>query len=201
MKRIAYLLCAVLLGAGPAASRAAAEPAALPAASLPSMSIYRIPPLTLVDQDGRSFTFAGLAGTPRLVGMFYASCRMACPVEIETIKRIEHAAVKAGGKPIPVLLVSFDPAHDDVAALKKAALQHGAAAPEFLLARARSGDIGMLGGVLGVSWRPLPGGGFQHNVVVALLDGEGRILATDPANGRVDPAFVKAIVREERAAR
>jgi protein SCO1/2 len=59
----------------------------------------------------------------------------------------------------------------------------------------------MLGGVLGVSWRPLPGGGFQHNVVVALLDREGRILATDPADGRVDSAFVKAIVREEHATR
>jgi protein SCO1/2 len=196
MKRIASLLCAVLLGAGLAAAGQAAESTALP-----PTSIYHIPPLTLVDQDGRDFTFASLAGTPRLVGMFYASCRMVCPVEIETLKRIERAVVEAGGRPVPVLLVSFDPAHDDVAALKQAARQHHVAAPEFLLTRARSGDIGMLGGVLGVSWRPLPGGGFQHNVVVALLDREGRILATDPADGRVDPAFVKAIVREEHATR
>ncbi len=196
MKRIASLLCAALLGAGLAAAGQAAESTALP-----PTSIYRIPPLTLVDQDGRGFTFASLAGTPRLVGMFYASCRMACPVEIETIKRIENAVVKAGGKPMPVLLVSFDPAHDDVAVLKQTAAQHHVSAPGFLLTRASAGDIGMLGGVLGVSWRPLPGGGFQHNVVVALLDREGRIVATDPANGRVDPAFVKAIVREEHAAR
>jgi protein SCO1/2 len=195
MRSLTVLLCGALLGACTLVAAAASAPA-----SLPATSIYRIPPLTLMNQDGRTFTFASLAGKPRLVGMFYASCQMACPVEIETLKQVEHQVVKSGGQPIPVLLVTFDPVHDDLAALKKAAAQHHVSAPEFQLSRALSGDIGMLGGVLGVSWRPLPGGGFQHNVVVALLDREGRIIATDPANGRVDPTFVKAIVREERAA-
>ena len=194
MRKFAQLLCTALLGAGLIAATQTAE-----SAPLPTTSIYRIPPLTLVDQDGHSFSFASLVGTPRLLGMFYASCRMACPVEIETIKRIEHAVAKAGGTPISVVLVSFDPSHDDVAALRKTAAQHRVSAPEFMLTRAETGDIGMLGGVLGISWRPLPGGGFQHNVVVALLDREGRIIATDPANGHIDPTFVAAIVREERA--
>jgi protein SCO1/2 len=196
MKTFAPWLCAALLGAGLIAVTQAADPAPLPATS-----IYRIPPLTLMNQDGRTFTFASLAGKPRLLGMFYASCRMACPVEIETLKRIQDKVEKAGGQSIPVLLVTFDPAHDDVAVLKKTAAEHHVSAPEFQLSRALSGDIGMLGGVLGVSWRPLPSGGFQHNVIVALLDRSGRIIATDPADGRVDPAFVAAIVREEQATR
>ena len=196
MRSMIVLLCGALLGACTLVAAAASAPS-----SLPATSIYRIPPLTLMNQNGKTFSFASLAGTSRLVGMFYASCQMACPIEIETIKRIENAVVKAGGQPIPVLLVTFDPAHDDLAALKKAAAEHHVSAPEFQLSRPLSGDIGMLGGVLGVSWRPLPSGGFQHNVVVALLDRAGRIVATDPANGRVDPAFVKAIVREEHAVR
>ena len=195
MRNMIVLLCGAWLGACTLVATAASAPA-----SLPATSIYRIPPLTLMNQDGRTFTFASLAGKPRLLGMFYASCQMACPVEIETLKQVEHQVVKAGGQPIPVLRVTFDPAHDDLAALRKTAAQHHVSAPEFQLSRALSGDIGMLGGVLGVSWRPLPGGGFQHNVVVALLDRAGRIIATDPANGRADPAFVAAIVREERAA-
>ncbi|MHB1617801.1 MAG: SCO family protein [Metallibacterium sp.] len=196
MRNMFVLLCGALLGTCTLVTAAASAPA-----SLPATSVYRIPPLTLMNQDGRTFTFASLAGKPRLLGMFYASCQMACPVEIETLKRVEDQVVKAGGQPIPVLLVTFDPAHDDLAALKKTAAEHHVSAPEFQLSRALSGDIGMLGGVLGVSWRPLPGGGFQHNVVVALLDRAGRIIATDPANGRADPAFVAAIVREERATR
>ena len=196
MRSMIVLLWGALLGACTLVAAAASAPS-----SLPATSIYRIPPLTLMNQNGQTFTFASLAGKPRLLGMFYASCQMACPVEIETLKQVEHQVVKAGGQPIPVLLVTFDPAHDDLAAPKKAAAQHHVSAPEFQLSRALSGDIGMLGGVLGVSWRPLPGGGFQHNVVVALLDRAGRIIATDPANGRVDPAFVRAIVRAEHAAR
>ncbi|MHB8311446.1 MAG: SCO family protein, partial [Metallibacterium sp.] len=155
MRNMFVLLCGALLGTCTLVTAAASAPA-----SLPATSVYRIPPLTLMNQDGRTFTFASLAGKPRLLGMFYASCQMACPVEIETLKRVEDQVVKAGGQPIPVLLVTFDPAHDDLAALKKTAAEHHVSAPEFQLSRALSGDIGMLGGVLGVSWRPLPGGGF-----------------------------------------
>ena len=169
----------------------AAPPGAAP---LPEHSVYRIPALTLRDQQGDVFSFASLRGEPRLVGMFYGSCRMACPLEIETLKRIEHAVGAAGGTPVPVLLVSFDPAHDDVAMLRKVAAEHHVQAPLFRLARPEQGDEGMLAGVLGIAYRPLPGGGYSHNVVVVLLDAEGRIRATTDASGAPDPAFVKAIL-------
>lgn len=166
----------------------AAPPAAAP---LPANSIYRIPPLTLRDQRGEVFSFASLRGQSRLVGMFYGSCKMACPLEIEALKQIEHALAN---KTVPVVLVSFDPAHDDIAMLRKVAAEHGVAAPLFRLSRPEQGDEGMLAGVLGIAYRSLPGGGFEHNVVVALLDQDGRIAATTNASGTTDPAFVKAII-------
>ena len=168
----------------------AAPPSAAP---LPQDSVYRIPPLLLRDQRGDVFSFASLRGTPRLVGMFYGSCRMACPLEIESIKRIERALRRQGGAAVAVVLVSFDPAHDDVAMLRKLAVEHRVQAPLFRLTRPEQGDEGMLAGVLGIAYRPLPGGGYSHNVVVALLDAEGRIRATTDASGAPDPAFVQAI--------
>ncbi|MDE1898566.1 MAG: SCO family protein [Xanthomonadaceae bacterium] len=190
------LLLACLALATPLA--VAAPPSSAP---LPQDSVYRIPPLQLRDQQGTSFAFASLRGTPRLVGMFYGSCRMACPLEIETLKRIEHAVSAAGGTPLPVLLVSFDPAHDDVAQLRKVAAEHHLQAPLFRLARPEQGDEGMLAGVLGIAYRPLPGGGYSHNVVVALLDAEGRVLATTDASGAPDPAIVRAILAVHAARR
>ncbi len=163
------------------------------AAPLPNNSIYRIPALTLRDQQGDVFTFASLRGKPRLVGMFYGSCRMACPLEIETLKRIEHEVEGKGSESMPVVLVTFDPTHDNVAILRKVANEHHVHAPLFRLTRPEHGDEGMLAGVLGIAYRPLPSGGFDHNVVVALLDAEGRIVATTDASGAPDPAFVKAI--------
>lgn len=168
--------------------------AATPAAALPQDSAYRIPPLLLRDQQGNAFAFASLRGAPRLVGMFYGSCQMVCPLEIETLKHIEQTLRRRGGTPVSVLLVSFDPARDDVARLKQIAAEHHVQAPLFRLARPEHGDEGMLAGVLGIAYRPLPDGSFSHNVVVALLDADGRLRATTDASGAADPAFVQAIL-------
>ena len=168
------------------------------AAALPDNSIYRIPALRLVDQDGMAFEFASLAGQPRLVGMFYGSCRMACPIEIESVKRIQAAVREAGGRPVAAILVSFDPAHDTVPMLRMAAQEHHLRAPEFELARPQHGDYRALGAVLGIAWRPLPGGGFEHNVVIALLDAQGRVVATTDGSGKKVPgAFVRAALAQE----
>ena len=57
----------------------------------PADSIYRITPLYLRDQNGIRFALAGMRGRPLVVGMFYASCQAVCPVEIETLKRLQRA--------------------------------------------------------------------------------------------------------------
>ncbi len=157
-------------------------------------SVYAIPALQLRDQTGHAFAFASLRGQPRLVGMFYGSCRMACPLEIEYLKSLQHAVAAQSTTPIPVTLVSFDPAHDDVTMLQKVVDMHHVRAPLFVLARPEQGDEGMLAGVLGIAYRPLPAGGFSHNVKVSLLDAQGRIVAATDASGAPDPEFVKAVV-------
>jgi len=164
------------------------------AAALPENSVYRIPALTLRDQQGEVFAFDSLRGEPRIVGMFYGSCQMACPLQIEYLKRLQHAVRAKSGQSIPVLLVSFDPARDDAAMLRKVAGEHHVQAPTFRLARPEHGDEGMLAGVLGIAYRQLPGGGFSHNVKVSLLDARGRIMASADASGALDRAFVKAII-------
>ncbi len=156
-------------------------------------SVYAIPALTLRDQQGQQFDFASLRGEPRLVGMFYGSCQMACPLEIEYLKHLQKAVAARSGWSIPVLLVSFDPARDDLAMLRKVAGEHHVRPPAFRLARAERGDEGMLAGVLGIAYRQLPGGGFSHNVRVSLLDAQGRIVASTDASGRPESAFVQAI--------
>jgi len=164
-----------------------------PSTRLVADSVYAIPALTLRDQQGQRFDFASLRGEPRLVGMFYGSCPMACPLEIEYLKHLQHAVAASSGKSIAVLLVSFDPARDDLVMLRKVAGEHQVRPPAFRLARAERGDEGMLAGVLDIAYRQLPGGGFSHNVRVSLLDAQGRIVAATDASGRPDPAFLEAV--------
>ncbi len=175
------LLSFVAVASSPPSSRVVAD------------SVYAIPMLTLRDQQGQLFDFASLRGKPRLVGMFYGSCQMACPLEIEYLKHLQRVVAAGSGKSISVLLVSFDPARDDLAMLRKVAGEHHVWPPAFRLARTERGDEGMLAGVLGIAYRQLPGGGFSHNVRVSLLDAQGRIVAATDASGRPAPAFLRSV--------
>ncbi|MDE1885240.1 MAG: SCO family protein [Xanthomonadaceae bacterium] len=182
-KALAWLLCIPLL----AGARAGA--AAPGRADLPADSLYRITPLQLRDQDGARFDLASLRGRPVVLGMFYASCQVVCPLQIETLKRLQRALPHA----LPVVLISFDPAHDGVARLHAVAAEHRVRAPAFRLARLEHGDLDALGAVLGIAWRALPGGGgYSHNVVFNLLDRDGRIAARSDKQDGQDADFVAA---------
>ena len=51
-----------------------------------------------------------------------------------------------------------------------------------------------MAGVLGVRYRQLADGGFNHSSMLILLDAEGRILArTEKVGSQPDPDFVNAV--------
>jgi len=181
MKRMLLMLCA-LFSAG----------AAHAAAPLPGDSIYRLS-VMLTDQDGRAAPLAARRGTPQLVSMFYSSCTMVCPMIIDTMKATRHAA----GDParLGLLAVSFDPARDDLGALRRYATGHKLDRRWWTLARTTPQGTRALAVLLGVQYRPLPDGGFNHSSEVLLLDAEGRIVARTSVIGRTDPEFVAAVRR------
>jgi len=191
MNKLLLMFCAVCLSL----------PLVVRAAPLPSDSVYRLPPLMLVDQQGQSFPLASLAGQPRLIGMFYGSCHMVCPLEIETVKKIQQQIARAGGKPMAVLLVSFDSQHDRLSDLRQLAREHQISAPLFQLTRVTEGDVGLLGGVLGISWRAQSDGSFVHNAVLTLLDDQGRILAHQDAQNPPEAVFIQTILAQQNGAR
>ncbi|MHB8667329.1 MAG: SCO family protein [Burkholderiales bacterium] len=165
------------------------------AAALPADSVYRTA-LGLRDQAGHPFTLVSLRGRPVIVSMIYASCQDACPMTVETIKRI-RAEVKArsGRAAPPVVLVSFDPAHDSVRALAMMAAMHHVEAPAWRIARPEQGDVRAVAATLGVSYRMRPNGEFSHNAEIVLLDADGRIAAKTSDIGAPDPGFVDQVSR------
>ena len=182
------LACALLLV--PALAAAAATP---PAGPLPDDSLYRLED-TLTDQDGKDFTLADGRGRPRIVTMFYASCRFVCPLIVDSAKGIDRSLSAAERDRLGYLLVSIDPARDDAAALKAVADQRGLAAPRWTLARAEAGTVRRLAAVLGVRYRELADGEFNHNTVLVLLDADGRVVArTEALGSKPDPDFLAAV--------
>ncbi len=167
--------------------------------SLPTDSIYQLP-VPLTDQDGRHTTLSAWRGQPVLISMFYTSCEFVCPRIVEAMKLTGKDLTARGNKSLPALLVTFDPDRDDIKTLKKVAEDRNLASPLWTLARTDARNARKLAALLGIQYKQLPSGDFNHTSVLILLDGEGRILGRTSTIGAVDPAFVKLAAKTLRIA-
>jgi protein SCO1/2 len=189
-RRVAIL---AMIAAAHAATAAAATPAAPIVSPLPGDSVYRLDP-HLVDQSGHGVTLSSMRGAPVIASMFYSSCDMVCPLIFETIKQTRLALPPARRDRVNVLMVSFDPERDTVSQLKETAEAHGCDA-HWTLARARESDVRQVAATLGVQYRKLPSGAFNHSTAILVLDADGRIVARSGKLGEVDPAITTALNR------
>jgi protein SCO1/2 len=188
-------LLALLLAA--AASLSVAAPAKKP---LPTDSVYQLSaPMT--NQDGRTADWGTRRGRPQLVAMFYTSCQYICPLIVDSGLAVQRELTPAERARLDVLLVSMDPGRDTPAALKKVATQRKLDPARWTLASPRPEDVRTVAGVLGVRYRALADGEFNHTSVLVLLDADGRAVARTEKIGSVpDPEFLAA-VRKLLAAR
>ena len=153
---------------------------------LPANSIYQLS-VPFTDQLGRTSKLEDWRGKPVMISMFYSSCQFVCPRIVEALKRTEEGlAIK-----VPVLMVSFDPVRDDTAALKAMADERHIDAKRWTLARTDARNVRKLAAMLGIQYRELPSGEFNHSSVIILLDAEGRVVGKTATLGEADPAFVK----------
>jgi protein SCO1/2 len=184
------LLAAVLAVAAPLG---AAPIAGTPPAPLPGDSVFLLDDV-FVDQAGHDFRLAERRGRPQLVAMFYTSCGYVCPLVVDSAKGVEHALTPAERDGLDLLLVSIDPARDDVAALRGVAERRKLDPARWTLARTEEAGVRRLAAVLGVRYRALADGEFNHTSGLVLLDRDGRKLASTAQLGAVpDPAFLQAV--------
>ena len=149
---------------------------AAPAAPPRSDSVYELS-ASLVDQHGKKVGLDLFRGHPVLISMFYTTCRDACPLLIADLKRIERDLPSATRATLRVVLVSLDPKHDTPEALQGLARSHGLDTPRWRLLRASDDTVREIAAVLGIRYRQLPDGGFNHSSVITLLDPAGVIVA------------------------
>jgi protein SCO1 len=147
------------------------------AAAPPGDSLYQLE-AQLTTQQG---LHAGLdmdRGHPTLIAMFYGSCPAVCPMLIDAIHAYEGKLDAASRARLRVLLVSFDAARDTPQQLARIARLHRADPARWTFANADERDTRRIAALLGVSYRRLPDGDYEHSLLVTLLDGEGRRIAS-----------------------
>ena len=190
MKRLLIHLLPVVASLLLVVASAFAAPAAAP---LPKDSVYQLA-LPLTDQHGRTADWRQHRGQPQVVAMFYTSCQYICPLIVDSGKAVEHALTPAEQAKLGILLISMDPKRDTPAALMTVAKKRDLDASRWSLASPRAGDVRSAAGVLGVRYRQLADGEFNHTSALLLLDRDGRIVARTEKIGSVaDPDFVAAV--------
>lgn len=164
-------------------------------APLPPDSVYQLQ-ARMVDQSGRAQAWREQRGKPRLVSMFYTSCPFMCPLIVDSGKAVERQLTPAERDRIGITLVSLDPARDTPKALQALAGKRQLDANRWSLLAPREDDVRAIAGVLGVRYRKLDNGEFNHSSELILLDADGRILARSDKVGTVpDPEFVAQVRR------
>ncbi|MDP3857353.1 MAG: SCO family protein [Stagnimonas sp.] len=161
-------------------------------AELPGDSLYQLE-IGLVSQDGQPRTLALYRGQPTMISMFYGSCPRVCPLLIANIRRMEQQLPERERGRLRVLLVSLDPDRDSPDKLLELARRHQVDLARWTLARAEAADVRKLAAALGIRYRQLPDGEFNHSTVISLLDPEGRIQKQTSVVAALDPEFVAAL--------
>lgn len=159
--------------------RCAREPAArgtrapeATARAYPGASVYQLAgPFT--DAGGAEVALDVFAGSPVLIAMFYASCRSACPVLIERVRRIEEALSEPVRARVRVVLVTLDPERDTPKVLAALGARHGLDPGRWRLLAGSEPTTRALATVLGVRYRRGRDDEITHSTSVSLLDARG----------------------------
>lgn len=160
--------------------------------TLPANSIYQLK-VSLEDQSGTRVGLNHYQGQPTIVSMFYASCPHVCPLIISTIKLTEGVLNEQQRSELRVLMISVDPERDTPEILLDTLQRHVVDANRWSMTRPEADDLRTIAGVLGVKYKQLPDGEFNHNSKLILLDSTGKPVAHTSQIGRLDETFVEAV--------
>ncbi|MEP6679141.1 MAG: SCO family protein [Betaproteobacteria bacterium] len=164
-------------------------------APLPADSVYQAR-IQLTDARDRPFAWGEKRGQPQLVSMFYTSCAFACPMLVEGAKAITQGLAPDERARLGVTLISLDPKRDTPQVLARTRKERNVDDANWTLARSEPRDVRKIAGLLGIRYRALADGDFNHTTVLVLLDSDGRIVArTEQLGGRPDPEFLAALRR------
>jgi protein SCO1 len=160
-------------------------------------SLYQMQ-IDLTDQNGVRSGLDVFRGQPVLISMFYADCPYVCPLIIQTLQRTEAALDPAARAQLRVLLVSLDPKRDTPEKLAEVARRHKLDAARWKLARTDEAGVRKLAAVLGLRFKQLPDGEFNHSTVINLLDREGAQVMTSGQLGEVDGILLEKVNNVDR---
>jgi protein SCO1/2 len=128
---------------------------------------------TWTTQQGTPMTLKSLTGKPVLLLMAYTTCKQACPMLIEDVKRTQSKLTPAERAGLQVLFVSIDP-KNDTPEVMKAFQAKIPSAKEWTFLNGSPDQVLELASVLGVRYRKV-GDMYVHSNKISVLSKTGEI--------------------------
>lgn len=139
--------------------------------------------------DGKTFQLNSFNGKPTVIAMIYTSCQYVCPLTVQNIKRIERSLNAAQAGKVNFALFSFDPQRDTPAKLTEFAKLHAITAPSWTLAQGSESAVRKLAVTLGIKYKKVAGGDYEHDATISILDSNGVVkFQADAMNKNIDGA-------------
>jgi protein SCO1/2 len=139
--------------------------------------------------DGKAFQLSKLGGKPTVVAMVYTSCQYVCPLTVQNIKRIERSLTAAQAGKVNFALFTFDPQRDTPAKLTEFAKLHSITSPSWVLAQGSEGAVRKLAVTLGIKYKKVQSGDYEHDATISILDSNGVVkFQADAMNKNIDGA-------------
>ena len=148
-----------------------------PRQPVPGTSIYNLNDVWTSQSDTPT-PLRSLRGSVVVAAMVYTRCRDVCPLTTEAMQRIERAMPVKKRACVRFVLFSMDWVADMPAQLRAYASAHRLS-DRWTLLHGDENAVRGLSAALGISLYREPNGDYQHSLAIFVLDGEGRIAATE----------------------
>ena len=127
------------------------------------------------NQEGKKVSLSDLKGMPVVVAMLYTSCQMSCPLTMADLKAIEKGLSPNEKKNVKFAIFSFDSENDTSEKLKSFSQKQNVDLSRWAFFHASAKSIRELAALLGIKFKKLDSGDFDHSNIITILDQEGVI--------------------------
>ncbi len=134
------------------------------------------PGFRLTDQDGQAVALSDFRGKVKVLSFFYTRCAMPsmCPLLARKFKKLQDGLGPLAHRTV-LLMVSFDPAHDDPATLREYGELHGADFANWHLLTGPPEQVQSVCEQYAITHKKREDGTFRHSMLLYLIDTQDRI--------------------------
>jgi len=143
------------------------------ASDLPSDSVYQVGG-TWLTENNESIQLESLAGKSQLIALIYTGCSNACPIIVESMKRVEKQVPANMRSKMGFVLVSLTPDTEYPKTLKAFAEKKGLNS-NWKLLRGNNELVRTLSNALNGRYKVIKEGDVAHSNTVTLLNKQGQI--------------------------